>query len=134
NSIAKARALSLLLLATAALAAILAAAAIYGTIWYSVSQRIPEIGIRLALGATRRSVCAAVIGSAFAMTAIGAAVGVVSSAALAPLLRGMTFETSAIDPVTYTAVVALLAVLTIAASVVPARRAMDVDPIAALRA
>ena len=133
DSVAKTRALALLLLVTAVLAAVLAAIAIYGSIWYSVTERIPEIGVRLALGATRRSVCALVLGRALAMTALGGALGVAASVMVAPVLRGLLFETPAADPPTYAVVLVALAFLTVAASLGPARRAMRVDPLIALR-
>jgi putative ABC transport system permease protein len=133
GSFAQMRATMLLLMATAVLAATLAAVAIYGSIWYSVTQRIPEIGLRLALGATAASVARAVIGRAFALTAAGAVVGVVAAIGAAPLLRGLLFETRGTDPATYSAVIAAVVTLTAAASVVPARRAMRVDPVIAMR-
>jgi ABC-type antimicrobial peptide transport system permease subunit len=104
RSVAQSRGTMLLLLATAALAAALAAVAIYGSIWYSVSQRMPEIGIRMALGAMAR-----------------------------PLLASFLFETGAADGLTIASVVGFLAALTLAAAAVPAWRATRVDPIVALR-
>ena len=133
DSVAKTRALALLLLVTAVVAAAFAGVAIYGSIWYSVTERVFEIGVRLALGATRRSVCALVLGRALTMTAIGAAIGIGGSVAIAPLLRGLLFETPPVDLPTYMVVLGSLALLTIAASLVPARRAMSVDPLTALR-
>src|SRR4029453_15618295 len=87
-SFAQTRGTMLLLLATAALAAALAGVAIYGSIWYSVSQRLPEIGIRLALGATRASVFAQVLANAVWLTAIGAAIGTAASIAAGRLIAG----------------------------------------------
>jgi ABC-type antimicrobial peptide transport system permease subunit len=133
ESVAKTGALALLLLVTATLAAVMSTIAMYGSIWYSVTQRIPEIGVRVALGASRRSVCALVLGRAAVTTAVGAGIGLAASAAGAPLLRHMLFETKPIDPWTYVVVVLVVAGLTIAASLVPARRAMSVDPVTALR-
>jgi putative ABC transport system permease protein len=133
DSVAKTRALAFLLLATAIVAASMAAIALYGSIWYSVTQRIPEIGVRVALGATRRSVCALVVKRAATTTAVGAALGLAASAAAAPLLGQMLFETKPVDPWTYAIVALVLAGLTVAASLVPARRAMRVDPLTALR-
>jgi putative ABC transport system permease protein len=133
SSFAEAGATALLLLLTAALAAALAAVAIYGSIWYAVTQRIPEIGIRLALGASGQSVCRDVVGRALWMTAVGTAIGTAAALAVGPLLTDLLFDTRPTDPATYVAVVATLMMLTAGASVVPARRAMRVDPIAALR-
>jgi predicted permease len=133
DSFADARATALLLLVTAALATILAAVAMYGSIWYAVAQRIPEIGIRLALGASRLSVYRQVIGGALGLSAVGTAVGTAVALATAPLLRGLLFDTRPADPATFAAVIVCLMALTAAASVLPARRAMSVDPVIALR-
>jgi putative ABC transport system permease protein len=133
-SFAQTRGTMLLLLVTAALAAALAGVAIYGSIWYSVSQRLPEIGIRLALGATRASVFAQVLGNAVGLTAIGAAIGTAASIAAGRLIAGLLFDTATTDPGTYAMVVGAVLALAVAASVVPARRAMSVDPMIALRA
>ena len=133
-SFAQTRGTMLLLLATAALAAALAGVAIYGSIWYSVSQRLPEIGIRLALGATRASVFTQVLGNAVWLTAVGAAIGTAASIAAGRLIAGLLFDTAATDLATHAMVVAAVLALAVAASVVPARRAMSVDPISALRA
>src|SRR4029077_2435809 len=104
-SFAQTRGTMLLLLVTASLAALLAGVAIYGSIWYSVTQRIPEIGIRLALGASRASVCTAVVARAVGLTAIGAALGALASAAAGPLIGSLLFDTRTTDPVTYGAVI-----------------------------
>jgi putative ABC transport system permease protein len=133
GSFAQTRATMLLLIAAAGLAAALAAVAIYGSIWYSVSQRIPEIGVRLALGATRASVGRSVIGRALVLALVGSALGCAAAIAAGPLVRAMLFETTTVDPRTYAIVVGVLLVLTVVASAVPARRAMSVDPMAALR-
>jgi putative ABC transport system permease protein len=133
-SFAQTRGTMLLLLVTAALAAALAGVAIYGSIWYSVSQRLPEIGIRLALGAPRASVFAQVLGNAVLLTAVGAAIGTAASIAAGRLIAGLLFDTATTDPGTYAMVVGAVLALAVAASVVPARRAMSVDPMIALRA
>jgi putative ABC transport system permease protein len=93
GSFAQARGTMLLLLVTAGLAAGLSAVAIYGSIWYSVSQRIPEIGVRLALGASRTSVFVEVLRRAVTLTGIGTAIGVVGSLAGGRLIAGLLFET-----------------------------------------
>jgi putative ABC transport system permease protein len=133
GSVAQTRAIALLLLVTATLAAVLAATAIYGSIWYSVTQRIPEIAIRLALGSTRAALCRLVVGRALTLTALGLVIGLGASVAVAPLLRTMLFETRPLDPATYLAVLGVLVLLTVVASVVPAKRAMGVDPVVTLR-
>src|SRR5262249_36648643 len=116
DSIAQLRATMLLLLMTAALASVLAAVAIYGSISYAGSQRLPEIRLRLALGASPASIYRAVVGRAFGLTAIGVAAGVAAAMASAPLLGGLLFETRGTDPTTYFTVIAVVAVLTAAAS------------------
>jgi putative ABC transport system permease protein len=133
GSFAQLRATVLLLGITAALAATLAAIAIYGSIWYSVTQRIPEIGLRVALGAPPASIWGRVLRHAYRLTATGGAVGVAGTAATSSVMRSLLFDTSATDAVTYASVVAMLVVLTAAASIVPARRAMRIDPIIALK-
>jgi putative ABC transport system permease protein len=133
RSFADIRATMLLLLATAILAALLAGIAIYGSIWYAVSLRIPEIGVRLALGATQASVCLQVVGRAVVLTLGGAAIGTAAAFAASPMLRSLLFETQASDPGTYVGVFLTVIGLTVAASVTPARRAMRVDPVEALR-
>jgi putative ABC transport system permease protein len=133
GSFAQTRGTMLLLLVTAALAAALSGVAIYGSIWYSVSQRIPEIGVRLALGASRGSVFADVLRRAVTLTGIGALVGVGGALAGGRLIAGLLFETRATDPLTLAAVVAGTMALAIVAGIVPAQRAMSVDPMIALR-
>ena len=98
GSFAQTRGTMLLLLVTAALAAALSGVAIYGSIWYSVSQRIPEIGVRLALGASRGSVFAGVLRRAVALTGIGALIGVCGTLAGGRLIAGLLFDTRATDP------------------------------------
>ena len=133
GSFAQTRGTMLLLLVTAALAAALSGVAIYGSIWYSVSQRIPEIGVRLALGASRGSVFADVLRRAVSLTAVGAVIGVCGALAGSRLIAGLLFDTRATDPATLTAVVAATMALAVVAGIVPARRAMSVDPVIALR-
>jgi putative ABC transport system permease protein len=133
GSFAQTRGTMLLLLVTAILAAALSGVAIYGSIWYSVSQRIPEIGVRLALGASRASVFGDVLRRALTLTGIGAAIGVAGTLAGGRLIAGLLFDTRATDPMTLAAVVALTMTSAVAAGVVPARRAMSVDPMIALR-
>ena len=133
GSFAQARGTMLLLLVTAGLAVTLSAVAVYGSIWYSVSQRIPEIGVRLALGASRASVFVDVLRRAAWLTSIGAVIGVAGAIAGGRFIAGLLFDTRAADPVTLAAVVAATMALALAAGIVPARRAMSVDPMIALR-
>jgi putative ABC transport system permease protein len=134
GSVAQTRATAALLVATALLAAGLAAVAIYGAIWFAVAQRTPEIGVRLALGASRASVFRLVAGRALLLAASGAALGLGAAALAAPLLGGLLYDTRPGDPAAYVMAAAGLLVLTLVASLVPARRAMRVDPIVVLRA
>jgi putative ABC transport system permease protein len=134
RSYADARATGALLAATALIATLLAAVAIYGAIWYSVAERVFEIGIRMALGATRASVCSRIVGGAVTLGAIGIAAGVPAALAAGRLLNGMLFNTSPVDPATYAGIAGGVLILAIVASLVPARRAMRVDPLIAIRA
>jgi ABC-type antimicrobial peptide transport system permease subunit len=123
----------LLLLATAVLAAALSGVAIYGSIWYAVVQRMPEIGIRIALGASRGSVFRGIVGGAVATALAGTAVGVAAAVAAGPLVRALLFDTRTTDPLTYSAVAAAVVAMAAGAAVAPAVRAMRVDPLAAIR-
>jgi putative ABC transport system permease protein len=133
TSFAQTRATMLLLVVTSALAAALAAVAIYGAIWYSVVQRTQEIGIRVALGATRGLVFRGVIASALLMAGIGGVLGAAGAMAGGSLLRTFLFDTRTTDPLIYVFVVAGVLAVAMAASLVPAVRATRVDPITALR-
>jgi putative ABC transport system permease protein len=133
GSFAQTRAAMLLLLATATLAAALAAVAIYGAIWYSVVQRTPEIGIRVALGASRGAVFRRVVGRAMALAGGGAMLGVAGGAGAGVLMRDRLFVTRTADPITFACVIGGVMGLALVASLVPAVRATKIDPIAALR-
>jgi putative ABC transport system permease protein len=115
------------------LALLLAMIGIYGVVSYSVAQRTQEIGVRMALGATRRNVLGMVARQAIALIGAGLIIGVGAALALGSVMQKMLFEVSPRDPVTLGAIVAVLAVVGMIASVVPARRATRVDPIVALR-
>jgi putative ABC transport system permease protein len=132
-SFAQARGAMLLLVVTAILAAALSGIAIYGSIWYSVSLRLPEIGIRLALGATRASVFLDVLRRAVLLTGAGSALGLAGAIAGSRLIAGLLFETRPTDPVTYASVIGATMSLALVAGMVPARRATRVDPMTALR-
>jgi putative ABC transport system permease protein len=133
SSLAQTRGTMLVLVVTAVLAAALAAIAIYGSIWYAVVQRQKEIGIRMALGASRGTVFRGVVGGAIGRASVGAVVGAAVAMASGSLLRTMLFETRTSDPFTYLLVTASVLAVAAAASVVPARRAMAIDPMSALR-
>jgi len=116
------------------LALILAAVGLFGVLSYAVAQRTREMGVRIAIGASRRDVVGLVVGRALGLTAIGLGVGLVLAAGAGQLLRSQIFGVSPLDPVTFAGVTALLAVVALLAAWVPARRAARVDPIIALQA
>jgi predicted permease len=116
------------------MALVLGIIGIYGVISYTVSQRTREIGIRLALGAQKSELKWMFVRSALVLTAIGVAIGVGSAAGLMQLMRSLLFGISPLDPLTYVAVLLVLAVSAVVASYLPARRAAAVDPVDALRA
>jgi putative ABC transport system permease protein len=128
------RRLTLVLLGIfSALALILAAIGIYGVMAYSVVQRTQEIGIRMALGAQRQDVLRLVLGQGARIAFLGVAIGLAAAAALARLLSTLLFSVSASDPATFAAVAVLLIAVALLACYIPARRALRVDPIIALR-
>jgi predicted permease len=124
----------LLLSIFAALAVVLAVVGIYGVIAYTVQQRTREIGIRIALGASRERVVGMVVRRGVALAILGIALGTMGSYALTRVLRTLLFGVSARDPMTFVAVAALLGGVALVASWVPARRAARVDPLTAMRA
>jgi putative ABC transport system permease protein len=117
----------------AALALAIAAIGVYGVISYSVSRRTREIGVRVALGATRREVMGLVFRETFALLLAGLAVGMLLSLAAGRALSALLFETRPTDPLTYASVLGVITLVGVLASYVPARRALKVDPAAALR-
>ncbi len=116
------------------LALVLACIGIYGLMAYAVSRRTNEIGIRMALGARAEQVLAMVLREALWMTAIGVVVGLGGALALGKLIASQLYGLKAWDPGTLMAAAALLAVVAVGSSWVPARRAAAVDPSRALRA
>ena len=116
-----------------AMALALGIVGIYGVISYTVSQRQREIGIRLALGAQRSHVLQMILRQGAQMALVGVIIGVACAFALTRLMTSLLFGVTAHDPITYTAVAVLLFVVALLACYIPARRAMRVDPIVALR-
>jgi putative ABC transport system permease protein len=133
DSIAQRRFETLLLGLFSLLALVLAAVGIYGVVYQSVTQRINEIGIRVALGAQKGGLLQMVVGDALRLVGLGAVVGSVAAFAISRTLSSFLFAVTAADPLTYVAVIALLAVAAALASLIPARRAASVDPVHALR-
>lgn len=116
-----------------AVALLLAAVGLYGTIAYSVAQRRHEFGIRLSLGASGRQLLAQVLKQGMAMVALGVIVGVAGALALGRVLASQLFGVGAGDPVVLVSAVALLLSIALAACLVPALRAARVHPMVALR-
>jgi putative ABC transport system permease protein len=117
----------------AAMASVLAAIGIFGVISYSVTCRTNEIGVRMALGASRGTVLRMILGESLVLTMVGLAVGIPCALAASRLIGNMLFDVSGHDPATLVAVAGGLGVVAIVAGYVPARRAMRVNPTTALR-
>ncbi len=117
----------------AAIALVLAAIGLYGVVSYAVTQRTSEIGIRMALGASRREVSRLILFDGMKPALIGLAVGIAASLALSQTIKSLLFGISAIDTATFLAVPAILAVTVAIACLVPALRATRIDPTVALR-
>jgi len=133
DSVARSRFMMFLLGLFAALALILASIGIYGVMSYAVSQRTNEIGIRMALGAQRRDILRLVLGHGSRLAIIGVAIGIGTALLLTRLMVSLLFSVSATDPATFSAVAVLLLLVALIACYIPARRAMKVDPMVALR-
>jgi predicted permease len=133
RSVANRRATMYLLAAFAAFALVLAAVGLYSVLAYSVRRRVREIGIRMALGADRRGVVRMVIADALRPTIVGLVAGVLAAIAIRRVVESLLFGVSPSDPVTFAAVSALLVVVALGASALPAYSATRVDPMLALR-
>jgi ABC-type antimicrobial peptide transport system permease subunit len=122
------------LLAVFALSALLLSViGLYGLMTYSVSQRIPEIGIRVTLGATRPQIVSLVLRQGLQLALLGIALGIAGAFALSRILAGFLYGVAPTDVLTYVSVAGLLLLVALAACYIPARRAMKVDPMVALR-
>ena len=117
----------------AVLALLMAAIGLYGVLSYSVSQRMHEMGLRMALGASARDLMRLVVGQGMRVVLAGIGAGLLASLGATRLLSGMLFGVSPLDPFTFVTVAGVLAASALLASIVPARRATRVDPIVALR-
>jgi putative ABC transport system permease protein len=119
--------------AFAAIALTLSVVGIYGVTAYSVAQRTREIGIRIALGAQRGELLGLLLRQGMLLVACGVITGVIVSVALTRFLSTLLFDVQPTDPLTFASVVLLLVAVSAAACFLPARRAMRVDPVVALR-
>jgi putative ABC transport system permease protein len=114
-------------------ALLLAALGMYGVIAYLVSQRTHEIGVRLALGADGRAIVRTIVSQGLGLVAAGAALGLVCAAVVARLMAGLLYAVQPVDPATFAGVAATLTVVAWCACYIPARRAVRIDPLLALR-
>ncbi|MBA3295412.1 MAG: FtsX-like permease family protein, partial [Acidobacteria bacterium] len=115
------------------IALILASIGVYGVLSYSVSQRVQEIGVRLALGAERSHVLKLIVGQGVKLAGMGVIGGLAGAAAVTPVIRTLLFNVTPTDPLSFAGVAVFLTLVAMLASYIPARRAMAVDPIVALR-
>jgi putative ABC transport system permease protein len=133
ESVAQRRFSMLLLTAFAVVALFLAAVGLYGVVGYTVSLRTQEIGVRMAIGAQRGDVLRMVLTGGMKLSAIGLAIGLVAAMVLARMVTTMLFDVKPFDPASYAATASLLLAVSLLACYVPARRAMMVDPVVAMR-
>jgi predicted permease len=133
GSMARRRVVLQLLSAFAVIGLVLGAIGVYGVVAYAVTQRTQEIGVRLALGAPRSSIVTMVVRDGLGYTATGLGAGVVAALALNGTLRGLVYDVSTTDPLTYVAVAAAVLAASTLASLIPAYRASRADPTIAMR-
>jgi putative ABC transport system permease protein len=133
GSVATQRLAMMLLSVFSALALVLSAVGIYGVISYLAGQRTKEIGVRMAMGATSADVLRLVLGEGMRITLVGVGIGIVAALGLTRLITKMIYGVGATDPITFASVAILLTGVALLACYIPARRAMRVDPIIALR-
>ena len=134
RSLAPPRLTAMLVTLFAAVALLITAAGIAGVVVFSVNQRTPEIGVRMALGAPRSSVVRMIVRQGLTPVTIGLAFGLAGALATTRIVAGLLFAVEPTDPITYAAVVGVLAMTAAIACLVPARRAAAIDPMRALRA
>jgi ABC-type antimicrobial peptide transport system permease subunit len=112
---------------------VLAVIGLYGVISFLVTQRTPEIGVRIALGATRRDILRLVIGTSLRLISLGTLIGLIAALTVSRVLSSLLFSIGPHDPVTFVLVTLVLVFVAIAATLIPASSAARVDPIVALR-
>jgi putative ABC transport system permease protein len=134
DSLARQRFSSAMLAAFATFALVLAAVGIYGLLSFLVAESTHDIGVRMALGARPRTIIGLVVRQGMELTGIGIVAGLAGATALTRVMTSLLFGVGATDPATFGTLAAILAAVALAATVIPARRATKVDPIAALRA
>jgi putative ABC transport system permease protein len=123
----------LMLVAFSALALLLAAIGIYGVLAYFVTQHTNEIGVRMALGASQQNILLMILRRGMGLTLLGVAVGLAASFAITRLMSSLLFEVRAVDPLTFMLAPVVIGIAALCASFIPARRAIKVDPLVALR-
>jgi putative ABC transport system permease protein len=133
NAVARPRFSAFLFSVFAAIALLLTAIGLYGVVAYATARRTREIGIRIALGASGRSVLALVIRKGMLPALLGLGLGLAGAVALTRFLASQLYEVNATDPLTFLGVAALLLLVALAACYLPARRATRIDPMTALR-
>jgi ABC-type antimicrobial peptide transport system permease subunit len=134
HSVGEPRFAAFVLVAFASLALLLAATGLYGVLSHGVEQRRREMGVRLAVGATRFSIVTLVLRQGLAVTGVGLAIGLAGSAAATRLMEGVLFGIQPLDIVSFAVAPAVLLAVAAVACLLPARRAATTDPVIALRA
>jgi putative ABC transport system permease protein len=134
SSVAGPRFRTILLVVFGAVALLLSAVGVAGVVGYAVSQRVPEIGLRVALGAQDRDIYALVMGQGAMLTGLGLLLGLIGGLAATRVLSGLLYELSATDPVTFLAASLLMVLIALVAVWIPARKALRVNPVEALNA
>ena len=133
TSLGSQRFVTMLLTIFASVALVLAVVGLYGVVSYSVSRRVHEMGIRVALGAADGDIRKLIVGKSVSMAVAGVGVGVVGALLLTRLMEGLLFGVRASDPVTFATTAVLLTAVAAVASAIPAQRAVKVDPMAVLK-